>query len=77
MSKEYKHKIKLFFFALEPLRFKLGDKVQANVGTFKSGTIIRLWDNGNPYRIELNDGTNVWGPVDDDQYVRRDVSGTN
>eukprot|EP00416_Gambierdiscus_australes_P033436 CAMPEP_0171109406 /NCGR_PEP_ID=MMETSP0766_2-20121228/70757_1 /TAXON_ID=439317 /ORGANISM="Gambierdiscus australes, Strain CAWD 149" /LENGTH=359 /DNA_ID=CAMNT_0011571139 /DNA_START=162 /DNA_END=1241 /DNA_ORIENTATION=+ len=54
------------------LRFKLGDEVEANVGVWTRGKIIRLWDEGNPYRIELQDGekTNVWGPEDDDQWVR-------
>ena len=34
--------------------------------------VIRLWDDGNPYRIELDDadGTNVWGPIDDPGFVR-------
>lgn len=54
-------------------RFKIGDEVEANVGTWKRGKILRLWDDGNPYRIELADAkkTNVWGPVDDDRFVRR------
>jgi len=55
------------------LRFKVGDLVQANVGPpqgFANGTIIKVWDGGNPYRIELENGDNVWGPEDDDAYVR-------
>jgi hypothetical protein len=56
----------------EELRFKVGDKVQANVGKFVNGTIKKLWDNGNAYRIELEDGkkTNVYAPVDVDIYVK-------
>jgi G3E family GTPase len=55
----------------KPLRFAIGDKVEANVGkAFKTGVVIALWDNGNPYRIKLNNGTEVWGPVDDDRLVR-------
>lgn len=56
--------------AAEKLRFNIGDAVEANVGTFTKGKIIKHWDNGNPYRIELENGTQVWGPVDDDAYVR-------
>jgi G3E family GTPase len=48
------------------LRFKVGDKVQANVGKWVDGVILKQWDEGNPYRIQLEDGkgTNVWGPID-------------
>jgi len=55
------------------LRFKVGDKVFANTGSgYAPGTVIKLWDDGNPYRIELDDAkkTNVWGPVDDDALVK-------
>ena len=55
---------------LEPLRFNIGDKVLANaLGGWKTGHIIMVWDHGNPYRIELEDGTNVWGPEDIDKFV--------
>ena len=55
------------------LRFKVGDIVQANVGTFIQGRIVKQWDEGNAYRVELNDGrnTNVWAPVDIDVYIRK------
>jgi len=55
-----------------PLRFKVGDIVEANVGGFQKGKIIQLWDEGNAYRIELQNAqkTNVWAPVDLDVYVR-------
>jgi len=58
--------------AEDTLRFKVGDKVQANVGKWVDGIILKQWDEGNPYRIELQDGqkTNVWGPVDADDFVR-------
>lgn len=58
----------------EELRFKVGDKVYANVGEWVPGTILKLWDDGCPYRIKLDDGddTNVYGPVDNDIYVRKD-----
>lgn len=60
-------------------RFKVGDMVVAAVGRYEHdpngffpGKIIACWDEGNPYRIELQDDdkTNVWGPVDEDKFVR-------
>jgi G3E family GTPase len=60
--------------AEDSLRFKVGDAVEARTSAagFTPGKIIRLWDEGNPYRIELADGkgTNVWGPMDDPAFVR-------
>merc|ERR1712230_356861 len=38
--------------AEDKLRFNVGDKVQANVGTWVDGVILKQWDEGNPYRIE-------------------------
>ena len=54
------------------LRFKVGDKVQANIGEFTNGKIKVTWDDGNAYRIELEDDnkTNVYAPIDVDTYVR-------
>ena len=62
------------------MRFKVGDAVKARVGDpneadegFKPGKVIAVWDEGNPYRIELElngDMTEVWGPKDDDAFVR-------
>mmetsp|Transcript_30266 Transcript_30266/g.52408 ORF Transcript_30266/g.52408 Transcript_30266/m.52408 type:complete len:396 (+) Transcript_30266:20-1207(+) len=56
----------------DKLRFKVGDKVQANTGEFVDGKIKALWDDGNAYRIELQDDekTNVYAPIDVDTYVR-------
>jgi hypothetical protein len=53
-----------------PLRFEVGPSVRANVGKFKKGTVVKQWDEGNAYRIRLSDGTNVFAPVDHDDYVR-------
>merc|ERR1712070_267145 len=55
------------------LRFAVGDKVEARAGKgWTPGIILKQWDDGNAYRIELQDEskTNVWGPMDDDKFVR-------
>ena len=55
------------------LRFKVGDSVFAKVDSeYQRGKIIKLWDEGNPYRIQLENGGEVWGPVDEDLFVRKD-----
>ncbi len=42
------------------------------MGEYTNGTIVKLWDDGNAYRIELDDAdkTNVYAPIDVDTYVR-------
>ena len=54
-------------------------QVMARVGAAKggpdgycAGIVLKTWDQGNCYRIELQDDnkTNVWGPVDEDACVR-------
>ena len=59
------------------LRFGIGANVMANVGEFTPGIILAQWDEGNAYRIELLDDakTNVWAPIDDDNFVRARSSG--
>jgi hypothetical protein len=54
------------------LRFKVGDKVQANVGEFVNGIVTRQWVDESVYRIQLEDGdrTICWAPQDADTYVR-------
>ena len=59
----------------ETLRFKRGDTVYANIGEFTKGKILKCWDQGNPYRVEIQneEKTNVWVPIDNDNYVRKGV----
>ena len=59
----------------EKLRFKRGDTVYANIGEFTRGKILKCWDEGNPYRVEIQnkEKTNVWVPIDNDTYVRKGV----
>ena len=56
----------------EDLRFDVGDMVYANIGEFKEGKVIKCWDQGNPYRVEIQDKdkSNVWVPIDSDEFVR-------
>merc|ERR1712038_762972 len=56
----------------DTLRFSVGDKVQCNIGHYANGIVIKQWDDGNAYRIEIQDGkkTNVWAPIDVDAYIR-------
>jgi len=58
--------------ASDTLRFPVGATIEANVGGFVKGIVLKHWDEGNAYRIELQDGrkTNVWAPVDVDGYIR-------
>jgi len=65
----------------ETLRFKVGDTVKARVGKsnkaadadgYCEGVVLKTWDDGNCYRIELQDSakTNVFGPIDNDSFVK-------
>ena len=55
----------------EELRFSEGDVVYANVGDFAKGIILKCWDQGNPYRVEIQDEekTNVWVPIDNNDFI--------
>ena len=37
------------------------------------GVVIEQWEDGNPYVIKLEDGegTEVYGPLDDDRFVKK------
>lgn len=60
--------------AEENLRFKEGDKVECKTGKneWQEGKILRIWDEGNPYRVELQNErkTNIWAPEDRDLCIR-------
>lgn len=59
----------------EDLRFKVGDTVYANIGEFTEGKILKCWDQGNPYRVEIQneEKSNVWVPIDNDEFIRSKV----
>ena len=54
------------------LRFEVGATVQVNVGTWKKGKVLKQWDEGNAYRVEIqnDDKTNVWAPIDVNNYIK-------
>jgi len=39
---------------------------------FTEGKILKIWDQGNPYRVEIQneEKSNVWVPIDNDDFVR-------
>jgi G3E family GTPase len=57
----------------DPLRFAVGDKVEANMDTWEPGTVIELWDGANPYKIKLDNDEigDVNAPDDVDAFVRK------
>ena len=57
----------------QDLRFLVGETVEVNVGKWKEGKVIKHWDEGNAYRVEVQNRTkqNVWAPVDIDEYIRK------
>jgi len=59
----------------EDLRFNVGDKIYANIGEFTEGRILKCWDQGNPYRVEIqnDEKSNVWVPIDNDHFVRSEL----
>ena len=58
----------------EDLRFNVGDTIYAKIGLseFTEGKVLKCWDQGNPYRVEIQneDKSNVWVPIDNDDFVR-------
>ena len=54
-----------------PLRFDVGKEVEVNVGRYARARVIAQWDEGHAYRVHLLDeGTDVWAPVDIVQYIK-------
>ena len=62
-------------YARGELRFPVGTRVLANVGEFVPATVIKHWDEGYAYRLQLDTPKNadgddeVWG-LDEDDYVK-------
>lgn len=65
---------------LKALRFKVGDRVECNMGGGErmAGVITELMyrdkdmEQGQvcPYKIKLDDGTSTWAPFDEDEVIR-------
>lgn len=61
---------------VKPLRFEVGEKVEAQTGSrsgkkgYMPGKVIRHWDEYNAYRIKLENGDEVWAPIDEDNFVK-------
>ena len=57
--------------AEQELRFKVGDEVQARMGTrkWKNGVIAATWHEGHPYLIDFQDGKGAQALEDTDEYV--------
>lgn len=75
MKQEHGEKLRSGFLECEAekeLRFKVGDMVKARVQGWQTAKVLKTWDMGNPYRLEVQDAekTNVWGPEDRDVCVR-------
>ena len=55
----------------KPLRFSVGQKVFVNVEAgFTQGKVIRTWDEGQPYRVQMDNGVEVWAPEDIDAFIK-------
>lgn len=48
----------------------LWGQVLANTGEWVNGVVVSLWNEGNPYRIVLDDESEVWAPDDTDEFIR-------
>ncbi|KAK3275942.1 hypothetical protein CYMTET_15960 [Cymbomonas tetramitiformis] len=58
----------------EELRFKIGDSVVVRTGmhTYAAAHIIKLWDDANAYRVQLQDEekTQMFVPIDEEDFVK-------
>eukprot|EP00903_Cladosiphon_okamuranus_P011381 g10726.t1 len=75
MKEKHAERLKKDFLACkaeENLRFAVGDYVEARSGGWTLAKVLKTWDAGNCYRLELQNAnkTNVWGPIDSDVCVR-------
>ena len=50
---------------------RFGDDVEANVGKWTPGKVIKIWDEGNAYRIKLENDREVWAGQDVDMLIRK------
>lgn len=56
----------------KPLRFGIGERIlAAGENGFAPGKVLRHWDELNAYRIRLDDGDEVWAPMDIDGFIQK------
>lgn len=57
----------------EELRFQVGDRVDCYMGkdTWEEGTVVKQWDMGNAYRVNLESGEDVWAAMDEDSFITK------
>lgn len=58
---------------INPLRFEIGEKVDCYLGkdTWEEGAVIKHWDQGNAYRVKLENGDEIWAADDDDSLITK------
>ncbi|KAM3574804.1 hypothetical protein VYU27_003229 [Nannochloropsis oceanica] len=56
----------------KPLRFEVGTRVRCHVdeNQWELGEVIKQWNDGNPYRVRLHNGIEIWAPIDNDGAIR-------
>lgn len=62
----------------KPLRFAVGVRVECNVGTWQSGTVVAHWwrdpnwpeSKKVPYQVKIDDGPTIFAPLDVDGCIR-------
>ena len=53
------------------LRFHIGDVVQLNFdGKWTRAKITSVWENANPYRVETEDGSSCYVPMDSNAFLK-------
>lgn len=57
------------------LRFDVGTRIKARVNPgpdgWEQGKVLKQWDECNAYRLQLDDGSEVHAPMDDDSFVMK------
>ena len=60
------------------LRFRIGDVMECNTGAWKRGKVVSLFYREGtmtaPYQVELDDGSLIYAPADDDRLIRKPAS---
>eukprot|EP00291_Cryptomonas_curvata_P000769 CAMPEP_0172183080 /NCGR_PEP_ID=MMETSP1050-20130122/18776_1 /TAXON_ID=233186 /ORGANISM="Cryptomonas curvata, Strain CCAP979/52" /LENGTH=128 /DNA_ID=CAMNT_0012856637 /DNA_START=304 /DNA_END=691 /DNA_ORIENTATION=+ len=60
----------------DTLRFAVGGRVQCRVDNrWAAGEVVKLWDEGNPYRVKLDQGDEVWAAEDTQRLIRAAPAG--